>query len=209
MLRAARDTMAALGMVPVRLEVDGSGARMLAVMPDSALRVRSTGPYGRDEPPPEAMELVRDIGLRWSSRSEQPDLTVGMAGPWPELSLSLPRSRVRVEYVVPEAAPPGWGPGSGRVDVEVDVEMALDAVARSLDAVGEELPVRVSLDHPTGPGHGGPTVVLDRRRCAPGQRATHNDALRATAYAGQPFDSPGGTAFRTRVGSVVLQDLDP
>ena len=30
-----------------------------------------------------------------------------------------------------------------------------------------------------------------------------------TAYADQPFDEGDGTAIRTRVGSVVVQDLDP
>ncbi|MCO1661077.1 hypothetical protein [Pseudonocardia humida] len=217
-LTAARDTLTTLGILPVRFEADESGARVLAVMPDSALQERSTGPYRREEPPPEAMHLVRLISWRWSSRPERPDVTLGMAGPWPELALSLPESRVRIEYVVPEAAPPGWRPEPGHVTAEIDVVMALEVVARSLDAVGEPLPVRVSLDYPADPGYGTdprsvlpvvPTLVLDRRRCPPHRRAAHNAALRAAAYADQPFDLSGGTAFRTWVGSARIQDLDP
>jgi hypothetical protein len=217
-LTAACDTMTTLGIFPVRFEADAAGARLLAEMPESALRERSTGPYSRENLPPEAVHMVQLVSLRWSSRPERPDLTVGMAGPWPELSLSLPDSRVRVEYVVPEAAPPGWRPERGDATAEIDIKIALEVVARSLGGVGEELPVRVSLDYPPDPGYGAdpwsvlpvvPTVVLDRRRCTPQQRAAHNAALRASVYADQPFDSWGASAFRTRVGSAAVQDLDP
>lgn len=216
-LTAASATMTTLAIFPVRLDADPGGVRILAVMPDSALTRRSVGPYRRDDPPPEALHLVNAIATRWSGRPERPGLTVGMAGPWPELALSLPDSGVRVEYVVPEAAPPGWRPGPGQVTAEIDVAMALEVVARSLDATGEDLPVRVSLDHPADPGYGTdpasvlpvvPTVVLDRRRCTEQQRHAHNDALRATAYADQRVETPGGTAVSTWIGSARIHDPD-
>jgi hypothetical protein len=162
------------------------------------------------------MQLVEAISLRWSMRPGQPEFTVGMAGPWPELAVALPGG-VRISYVVPEAAPPGWRPQPGHVTAEIDIKIALTAVARSFDAVGEDLPVRVSLDYPPDPGCGTdavsllpvvPTVVLDRRRCTEQQRRAHNAALRATAYTDQRFDEPGGTAFRTQLGTTRIQDLD-
>lgn len=215
-LAAACETTALLGVFPVRFEAGPGGARVLAVMPAGALVERSTGPYSREDVPPEAVRMVEAITRRWADRPDRPDLTVGMASPWPELTLALPASGVRVVFVVPEAAPPGWRPEPGDSTAEIDVELALEAVARSLAATGEDLPVRVSVDYPRDPGHGTdprsvlpvvPTVSLDRRRCTEQQRRAHNDALRAAVP--RPFDLLGGTAFTARLGWARIQDLDP
>jgi hypothetical protein len=200
-LTAACEAMTRLGIVPLRFEADEQRARILAEMPPSALGERSMGPYSADRPPPEAIRMVDLVGLRWWLLPQQPQFTVGMAGPWPELTVTLPTGTVQVRYIVPEAAPGGFQPAGGDLTVQVSVVAALRMVAASLAATEQDLPVRLRVDHQPEP-----VVELDRQRCTQEQRQAHNAALRATAGPDQRFDRLEGTAFRTWRGGARIQD---
>jgi hypothetical protein len=227
LIDAVCGVMTDLAIHPLALEIDGHGARVLAVLPERALARRSRGPYDRDNLPPEVMSMVEWVALRWSGRLEQPEFTIEGGGTWPALVLELPPLRVTVRYVVPEQAPPVHQPARGNVTSSIDVKLALELVGRSLStaasASGSEPPVSLALSYPDDPDYERnvaqvpadfrsaippvvPTIEVDRSRCSPAQRSAHDEALRAVVYDGQRVEPLGYHGFTTRLGSARIQD---
>jgi hypothetical protein len=227
LIDAVCGVMTDLAIHPLALEIDGHGARVLAVMPERALVRRSRGPYDRDNLPPEVMAVVEWVALRWSGKLEQPEFTIEGGGMWPALVLELHPLRVMVRYVVPEQAPPVHQPERGNVTLSIDVKMALELVGRSLAtaaaASGSEPPVSLALSYPDDPDYERnvaavpadfrraippvvPTIEVDRSRCTPAQRSAHDAALRAVVYTDQQVEPLGDQGFTTRLGSARIQD---
>lgn len=227
LIDAASSVMTDLAIHPLALEIDGDGARVLAVMEESALLTRSRGPYSQDNLPPEAMEMIEWAALRWSMKPEQPEFTIEGGGPWPVLVMVLPVSRVLVRYVVPEDAPPVHQPDPGNVTLTGDTKLALRFLADSLRAagraLGDEPPVSLTLSYPDDPDYERilasvaddfrnvippviATIDVDRSRCSREQRAAHDEALRSVAYSDQPVEPLGRKGFTTRIGYARLQD---
>ncbi|MFB7369482.1 hypothetical protein ACFC0D_06540 [Streptomyces sp. NPDC056222] len=227
LIESACRTMTKLAASPLALEIAPGGARILAVMREHALERRSRGPYSPDNLPPEAISMVEWIALLWSVESERPDFTVEGGGRWPGLVVTLPVSRVRVHYVVPESATWPYPPDPGNKDFGLHLTLALRYVAGSLREAagrrGEEPPVALSLSYPADPSYAErlastdeqfhhhlpsvvPTIEVDRSRCSQKQREAHDKALRAVAYADQEVLPLGRSGFTTRVGLGRVQD---
>jgi len=210
-LTAACETMATLGIFPLRFDADRQGARILAVMRSNLLAERSIGPYSRENLPPEGLALAEMVSWRWYMKRERPGITIELGGMWPQVIVLLPDSGVEVLYVVPEEAPPGYQPEPGDVTAEIDLKLALEVVSRSVDIAEADLPITVTLTCPPDPDPGGilpviPTLELDRRDCSARQRVAHNEALRVAAYSGQEFQTVGRTGISTRLGCVRIRD---
>jgi hypothetical protein len=217
-LKAAADTMTVLGLFPLEFEADRSGAAMLAEMPRSALVVRSTGPYGREKLPPEAMRMVELIQIRWMSRPERPELALDVDRRRARLMMTFPVSGLEVTLVVPEDAPPGYRPTPGNVTVEISVKIALDLLAESLRVLAFDAPLTVRLSYPKRRAAAGswmrgldlpvePTIELDRRRLS------RQDRKRHTAYLIRALDPSGarrapmfGSRIDLRSGVVRIRD---
>ncbi|TXS71495.1 hypothetical protein EAO69_22105 [Streptomyces sp. me109] len=225
---AAQGIMLTFGIHPLALDIGADGARMTATMNDSALRTRSRGPYSPDKLPPEALEMVDLVLLRWSPRP-QPEFTVEGGGKWPGLLVQFHAEHVAVRYVVPEAVPPDlFVPPRGHVTLSSDIRMALQQLAESLRTAGRRLgaepPVTLSLSYPDDPDYDEaradslpeefrgavPPVVaaldIDRSGCTRKQRAAHDDALRQALYGGQHWERTGRTGFHVRTGYACLRD---
>lgn len=215
-----------LAIDPLTLDIDADAVRIVAMMRESALRRRSRGPYTPDNLPPEAMQTVDWVVLRLFSSPEPPEFTVEGGGPWPALLVQLPARRVVVRYVVPEAAPPVYVYGPGDLQPAGGIHLALEKVAASLRTVAERLggepPVTVSLSYPDDPDYETnvarfpeqfrdavppvlPTFDIDRSGCSAKQRAAHDEALRASTFAGG-FEKLGHTGFTMNLGGVCLRD---
>ncbi|MFF3316171.1 hypothetical protein ACFYV5_11740 [Streptomyces sp. NPDC003035] len=227
LIESACRTMSRLAVSPLALEIDPGEARVLAVMPEDALDTRSRGPYSPDNLPPEAMSVIDWIALLWSVEPERPAFTIEGGGPWPALVLTLPVSRVRVHFMVPEAAPWPYPPDPGNGDLGTHVNLALRFVAGTLEraagALGAEPPVALSLSYPADPSYEErlafvhesfhdhlpsvvPTIEVDRSRCTRKQRAAHDEAVRAGAYTDQHVLPLGRSGFTTRVGLACVRD---
>ncbi|WP_422753805.1 hypothetical protein [Micromonospora sp. WMMD708] len=219
-----------LAIHPLALEIDSTGAYVLAAMPANALRTRSRGPYRPDDLPPEALEMIDWLSLKLSVDPQPVDVTVEGGGPWPRLLLELPAKRVTVRFVVPEDAPPGYQPESNNITLSGDVNIALEFLAGSLRALGGRLrgepPITLTLSYPDDPHYERNTaglpaefrylvppvvadLAVDRSRFSRKQRAAHDDALRAAAYDDQPMEPATGrwlsTGLSTRLGSARLR----
>lgn len=227
LIDSAYDVLLNLAIHPLALEIDADGARILAVMRENALLTRSRGPYSEENLPPEALAMAEWVALRWSVKPERPDFTIEGGGPWPGLVVSLPVSRVRVHYVVPEGAPPVYQPDPNNVTLTSDIKLALRFLADSLreaaKTLGEEPPVTLSLSYLDDPDHERqiaalpqehrhlvppviPTLDVGRSRCSKRQRAAHDEAVRSVAYSDQPVEALGRTGFTTRIGFARLRD---
>jgi hypothetical protein len=186
-LATATDAMTVLGVHPLRFEADPAGASMIAVMPSAVLYQRSRGPYRAERPPPEAVRLAELISLRYGGRIDRPelDLDLDLDARWARLRLTmrLPTGTVRITFVVPEDAPPGWQPPAGDVTVPIGLKIALEAIAGSVQGLGADVPMSVVLSYPSGspPGLPGlpvvPTLDLDRQAMPPEVRKRHGRLL--------------------------------
>ncbi|MCO5971888.1 hypothetical protein [Actinoallomurus soli] len=218
-----------LAIHPLSLVVDAGGARMLAEMPGSALHTRSRGPYTPDNLPPEAVETVKWVALRWSCHPDPPEFTVEGGGRWPRLSALFTARGVLVTFVVPEDASEMYAPEPGQAGVEFHIRLALEQLAKSLRAASRELggepPVALSLSYSADPDYEAkaahvpepwkraipevmPTINVDRSQWSRKQRAAHDKALRATGYTDQRVDPLRHTGFAVHVISSCLRDLD-
>ncbi|MFF4834866.1 hypothetical protein [Streptomyces sp. NPDC001315] len=230
LIDAATGVMLELAMHPLTLDIDADGTRLLAMMDEYALLTRSRGPYSPNNLPPEALDTVDWVMLRWSlkSRPQRPEFTIEGGGAWPTLAVRFPSAQVFVRYVVPEAVPPElYVPDPGNVTLSGDLRMALKQLADSLRAAGRHLggepPVTLSLSYPDDPDHERhvasvhedfrdafppviATVDVDRSRCSREQRAAHDEALREVTSSDQLVERLGDTGFTTRLGFARLRD---
>ncbi|CAM5258355.1 hypothetical protein [Streptomyces aurantiogriseus] len=227
LVQAVSDVILKLGLHPLMLHLDATGARITAAMGREALVTRSRGPYSPDNLPPEAVSTIEQVALRWMLQPERPQFTIEGGGRWPALLMTLPDSRVHVCYVVPEDAPPVYQPDPNNATLSGDILSMLRYLAGSLRLAAATLrrepPVSLTLDYPDDPRYEEyiarrtgddvdliPPVLaafeLDRSRCSRKQRAAHDDALRTLAYDDQPVEPLGRTGFTTRIGWARLQD---
>ncbi|MYS19240.1 hypothetical protein GA0115240_10669 [Streptomyces sp. DvalAA-14] len=225
---ATRGVLLELGIHPLALAIDAGGARLSAVMDDSALRTRSRGPYSPENLPPEALEMVDAVLLRGWHRP-RPEFTIEGGGKWPGLLVQFHAEWVAVRYVVPEAVPPElYVPPPGQVTLSGDIRLALEQLANSLRIVGRHLgaepPLALSLSYPDDPDYDEaraeslpeewrdvlPPVVaaldIDRSGFTREQREAHDEALRQALYGGQGWEQLGRTGFRVRTGYACLRD---
>ncbi|WP_137990857.1 hypothetical protein [Streptomyces vilmorinianum] len=227
LIESACAVMSQLAMDPLALEIDPGGTRLLAVMRESSLRVRSRGPYTPDDLPPEALDMIEWLSLLWSMEPERPHCTIAGGGRWPALVVTFPVSWVRVHYLVPEEAPWAYPPHPGNEHLGTDIKLALRYLAGSLREAaresGDEPPVTLSLSFPEDPTYEEraakvdarfrdilptvvPTIEVDRSRCSPRQRAAHDKALRTGAYSNQGVAPLGRTGFTARIGNACFRD---
>lgn len=221
LVRATSDVVTELALHPLTLDLDRGGALISAAMDETALETRSRGPYSPDNLPPEALSMIDHILLRWMSKPERPEFAVEGGGAWPALLVTLPQSRVRVRYVVPEDAPPVYQPDPGNGSMSVGIRMTLRYLADALALLNRnrraEPPVALTLSYPDDPryeehtaGLDGdaldfvPPVVahfeLDGRRLSAREGAALGDALRRGLWRGAAGRSSSRCGSRAGAG---------
>jgi hypothetical protein len=189
------------------------------VLPRDALERRSTGPYSPERIPAEHDRMISRIELRWDGSFEQPDLTIETGGQWPELLVVLPRSRVLVRLLMPEAGMDG-SDSSWSLTLFSSVAMGLAWVATLLRSAGEQdaqvdvtyaedpdaLRQRADLPPPHRAGY--PPVIgvvgVQLRRGRSARRRALGRAATSIAYSDQRIDPSADGGFSTRLGFVRI-----
>jgi hypothetical protein len=224
LIRATSDVITELALHPLTLDLDRGGALITATMDENALQTRSRGPYSPDNLPPEALSTIDDVLLRWLSEPERPEFAVEGGGAWPVLLVTLPASRVRVRYVVPEDAPPVYRPDPGNGSMSGGIRMTLRYLADALALLNRRTdpPVALTLSYPDDPryeehtaGLDGdaldfvPPVVahfeLDGSRLGARERAALGDALRRVLDGGWNVEPLGPHGLTCRFGWARLR----